>query len=202
MRVPSQGERWGILGGAFDPVHLGHTGLASEIYRRKSLDGILLVPTAEHPVKKHRLFASFEDRLRMLELAIKGQSHLTISTIERDLSLSGYTLDTVRSIKAKFPQTEFCFLIGADNLDQIDSWHRPDEIIREIHVIAGARPHFAPDNSASELTNAVESLETATFDISSTDVRDAIRRRESDATIDRLIDRSVREYIMKTGLYL
>ena len=83
MTVTNNGAlRWGILGGAFDPVHNGHITLATEIYQLKKLDGVLIVPSGDHPLKKYKCVASFEQRSEMLALATKEYDFMEISHIE------------------------------------------------------------------------------------------------------------------------
>ncbi|MCK4573865.1 MAG: nicotinate-nucleotide adenylyltransferase [candidate division Zixibacteria bacterium] len=201
MLTPARGEQWGVLGGAFDPVHLGHLTLAAEIRRIKKLSGIVFIPTCSHPVKKEQAFASFEDRVAMLELAVVDHDFFFISRIEHERRLSGYTLDTVRALKKEYPEVAFHFIIGADNFEQIKSWHRPEEIFKEVNVIAGSRPDYVESARDNNVIGTVEFVPTRLVDVSSTGVREAVKSGEAVRELDRMVGQPVREYILRRGLY-
>ena len=190
-----------MLGGAFDPVHLGHITLAREICRLRQLRGVILVPASNHPVKKNQAFASFDDRVKMLQLATAPYDIFIISRIEHERKLSGYTLDTVRALKDEYPGVEFSFIIGADNIQQMIHWHKPDEIAREVRIVAGSRPDFVGVKLPEALADAVEFVETQLVEASSTGCREAIRRGEPEELLDRMVGEKVREYIVEKGLY-
>jgi nicotinate-nucleotide adenylyltransferase len=201
MPAPDKGERWGILGGAFDPVHRGHITLSRDIGRSKRLDGVLLIPSSNHPFKDGQCVASFQHRLEMLKLAARQFDLFLVSDIERQQNLSGYTIDTIRAVKAAYPDTEFYFIIGADNIDQMRQWYQPEEIFREVGVIAGTRPGYVPHHADGSLAAEIEFIETEAVDISSTEVRKAICCGGGvSAVADRLAP-DVRDYIIKHGLY-
>ena len=101
MTTPESGEFWGILGGTFDPVHKGHITLALDCLKEKNLDGVLCIPSFLHPFKKNVVSASFEDRLQMLRQTVSDDNRFSISTIEKDESLSGYSIDTIRAVKKR-----------------------------------------------------------------------------------------------------
>ena len=175
MRTPEQGESWGILGGTFDPVHLGHINLARQIYKIKKLHGVLLIPTWNHPVKAGDVFASFDDRLAMLRLAVDSDAGLYVSTMERDRELSGYTIDTIRTLKALYPGGEFYFIIGSDNISQLENWYHPEEIVREVKIIAGTRPGADVSVIKSRYDEFVEYVEIEPREASSSEIRRQVR---------------------------
>ena len=201
MPTPEKGERWGILGGAFDPVHNGHINLARDIHLKKHLDGVLLVPAYRHPFKQNQAVASYEDRVAMLRLAASEHDFLVVDELEKDLELSGLTLDTVRAVKTRYPQTEFYFLVGADNIDQVSKWHQPEEILAEIEVIAGTRPTFFPKEICDTIAERIEYIETSPVDVSSSEIRDLLRSGEGIERLAAMVDRKVNEYILSRRLY-
>ena len=200
MKTPDEGECWGILGGTFDPIHNGHIQLAFDIQKIKNLDGILLIPSFLHPFKKEHTSASFEDRLRMLQLASQAYKTFYISTIEKEKQLSGFTIDTIRAIKNEYPKTMFNFLIGADNIEQFPIWHHASEIIDEIHVVAGKRPPFQMQNIENDFSNQIEYIETTELEISSTEIKQMILEHKFEK-LSTILDPKVLQYITERNLY-
>ena len=198
---PDGGGHWGILGGLFDPVHRGHLVLAEDILAAKDLDGVLFVPAYDPPHKADIQRASFEHRMHMLRLAIGGQPRFRISTIETELTGPGYTLHVVRALKKRFPSTKFCFIIGADNLEDMDNWHRPEQILAEIPVIAGSRPGFTPPLSGLTTGGSVELVTTSKINVASSEIRQRINSGVTEDELSRWVPREVATYILQEGLY-
>lgn len=201
MPTPEKGEHWGILGGTFDPIHRGHLTLVRDIQLKKPLDGILLIPAHNHPFKKEQAVASYENRLAMLRLAIPRHEPIHVCEIEKELDLSGYTLDTVRAVKKRYPGVTFCFLVGADNIAQIGTWYKPEEILNELTVIAGTRPGFSPEQATEPLAARIEYIETTPVDISSSVIRNMISVKASREELIKWLDLPVYDYILSKGLY-
>lgn len=202
MPTPEPGEQWGILGGTFDPVHRGHTTLASEIHQKKRLDGVLLVPAYRHPFKNEQAVASFDHRAAMLRLAASDCEFFAVDEIEKTENLSGYTLDTVRAIKAHYPGVTFFFLVGSDNICQIQKWHRPEEILKEIKVIAGTRPSFTQRVTDNTFASKIEYIETTAVNVSSSGIRAFLAGGGNRAELDKWLDSKVRDYILAENLYV
>jgi nicotinate-nucleotide adenylyltransferase len=198
---PENGERWGILGGTFDPVHYGHLTLAEEICIHKGLNGVLLVPAVRHPLKRNHCHASYANRVEMLKRAVEDHPRLVVSEIEAEMNLSGYTLDTVRALKRLYPRTEFYFIMGADNLKELDKWHLPEQIFKEVKLLVGSRPGFDGSRFPEYLSGCVEVVATSLVDVSSTEVRRQIREGTSAEQLDTLVPPKVRQYILQKKLY-
>ncbi len=201
MPTPDKGEHWGILGGTFDPVHRGHLTLVLNILQKKPLDGVLLIPAYRHPFKKQQAVASYDDRLAMLRLATQPHERLSIDEIEKELELSGYTLDTVRSLKKRYPGVTFHFLVGADNIAQMASWHKPEQILSEINVIAGTRPAFSPAEAPEPFASRIEYIETAPVDVSSSRIRSLVSEGGQRDELIKWLEPQVYDYIVARGLY-
>jgi nicotinate-nucleotide adenylyltransferase len=198
---PEQGGRWGILGGTFDPVHYGHLTLAHEIRDRKKLTGVVLVPSIRHPFKKDQCHASYADRVEMLKLAVEDDECLVVNEIESEMNLSGYTIDTVRALKKLYPRTEFFFIMGADNLGELDQWHNPRQIFEEVKILVGSRPVFDKKKLSAFPADRIELIPTMLVNISSTDIRRRIKEHAPAEELDKLIPPQVREYIRQRKLY-
>jgi nicotinate-nucleotide adenylyltransferase len=200
--TPDQGGRWGILGGTFDPVHLGHLTLASDMCQRKNLTGVFFVPSVKHPFKQGKCQASFSDRTAMLRLAVEGYDNFFVSEIEDEAGLSGYTLDTVRSVKQMYPESEFYFIVGADLLNELNDWHNPTQLLKEVKMLVGARlgqGNNAPDSFPSD---RIELVETSLVNVSSTDIRRRIKENVPVVELDKLLPPKVRLYIQQRKLYV
>ena len=217
--TPDQGGSWGILGGTFDPVHRGHLALAGEVCEQKELTGALFVPSIRHPFKQGQCQASFSDRVAMLRLAVENHACFLVSEIEAEMDLSGYTLDTVRACKQRYPRAEFSFIVGADILGELKQWHNPEQILREVRILVGSRPPYdkkqlvaqkklatqkqlvAQKQLAAFPSDRIELVPTSLVDISSTEVRQKIGDNISSDELDRLIPSKVRQYIQQRKLY-
>ncbi len=110
----------GILGGTFNPVHIGHLILAEEVREKLKLDKIIFIPTALPPHKDNMDIAPAGDRLKMLKLAIKGNKFFGVSDIEIKRKGRSYTIDTIKELKNKFVNDELYFIIGSDLLKYIN----------------------------------------------------------------------------------
>jgi nicotinate-nucleotide adenylyltransferase len=143
--------RLGILGGTFDPIHIGHLILAEEAWYRLGLDQVLLAPAADPPHKRERGKSPAEQRVRMVELAIADNPHLALSRIDVDRPGPHYTLDMVRLLLEQYgPGAELYFLMGLDSLVDLPTWHRPLELMQQCHLVAFSRPDAVFDWNALE----------------------------------------------------
>ena len=195
--TPEPGEHWGIFGGSFDPVHNGHLHLARELARYLKLKGVLWVLTDNHPIKKEQKNVGYYDRKQMLEIALTDYPQFVISEIEREEHLSGYTVDTIAALKRKYTGVQFSFLVGADILHELDHWKDPERIMTEVSLVAGCRPgsSFEVDKKYS-----ITFVETDELDISSSEIRDAIKNEAFESVVEKLHP-GVAEYIKQRNLY-
>ncbi|MEW5796739.1 MAG: nicotinate (nicotinamide) nucleotide adenylyltransferase, partial [Candidatus Zixiibacteriota bacterium] len=140
MPAPKPGERWGILGGAFDPVHNGHLALAQNIMFLRRQSGVFLVPTVDPPHRTQLPVASFDHRLAMARLAADELDGIEVSDVEKTTPRPSYTLHTVRALRARYPGVELELTIGADQLSQLKSWYLWETLLSEIKLLVGLRP--------------------------------------------------------------
>lgn len=185
--------RIGILGGAFDPIHLGHLDAASSAMRCLELDRVLALPSGEPPYK--RCHASREDRMRMVTLACAGWAGLEPCDAEIVRPGMTYTVDTLRTLKARYPDDAFFYIVGTDALRAIDNWRGIDEIRTLVTFAAIRRPGFDDEATGSD----VRIIPALGPDISSGMVR---RRVAEGGDIGDLVPDAVAEYIEAHGLYL
>ena len=139
------GPRYGILGGTFDPPHLGHLALAQEVYARMSLDRVWFLPAREPPHKPGRTISSAADRLAMLERAIASDARFAVSTVELERPGPSYTVDTLAELRARWgAETWMALILGWDMLAYLPQWHDAAGVIaRADQIVATHRPGVA-----------------------------------------------------------
>jgi nicotinate-nucleotide adenylyltransferase len=183
-----------IFGGTFDPVHNAHLQIAAEAVRAFHLGQVLFVPAANPPHKTASQLTPFEDRFRMVELACQAQPSFSASRLEEGEGAS-YSIDTVERLKPSLePGDALSFLIGSDAFDEIQTWHRWQDLVREVEFIVVSRPgaEFRIPPGAR-----LRRLDGLALPVSSTDIRDRLARGEPTPELPP----SVRAYIEGHGLY-
>ena len=187
--------RIGVLGGTFDPVHIGHLILAQEAYTKLALDRVLFVPAAVPPHKDPGAVSPAHHRLRMVQLAVGDDPRFQASDLEFRRPGKSYTVDTLRHIRKLWPGSKLFLLIGADNLGELPTWKEYEELFLLSEVVVAHRPGAEP---CGELADRVRFLSIPMVSISAT----YIRRRVADGEpIRYLVPREVEEYIGEHGLY-
>lgn len=193
----------GLMGGSFNPVHEGHLNLARAALRSGCVDSVLFLPTG-NPPHKHAELADKLDRLAMVELAVAGEADMAVSREEIDREGVIYTVDTLRSLAGKMPDCRFVYLIGADTLGQLDTWRRPEEVVRLCDLLVLMRPGEADGQARLwakrwALRGArIGFLPAKRMDISSTQIRQRVARGEP---IAGMVPPDVEAYIVSHGLY-
>jgi len=187
----------GILGGTFNPIHLGHLILAQECWHELSLDKVIFVPAYISPHKEGEIDVSAADRLNMLRLALEGDDRFEISTYELDKKGISYSIDTIRFFKGEFgDDSELCFLVGSDWSGDLSAWKDIDEVLNLTTFVIASRGGVVAEKDQYE--DKVQYLEVAGIDTSSTSIRERIEKKEP---IDYFVPKSVVEYIRNKGLY-
>ncbi|MBO1911294.1 nicotinate-nucleotide adenylyltransferase, partial [Microvirga sp. 3-52] len=133
-------KRIGILGGTFNPPHIGHLIIANEIKYALDLDEVRLIPTASPPHKAADKDVTAHQRLRMVELATEGAEGLMASSVEVEKGGVSYSYDTISALKEMEPEADFFFIIGADMVDLLPTWHKIDELVQLVTFIGVNRP--------------------------------------------------------------
>jgi nicotinate-nucleotide adenylyltransferase len=183
----------GVFGGSFDPVHIGHLVVAEHAAEQLGLERVRFVPAGQQPFKTgHR--ASAEQRLAMVEAAIRDNPRFLVDSREARRPGPSYTVDTLRALAAEAPGDALFFLVGADAARELTAWRDARDIATLATVVALTRPGAAAP--AHPLVARV--LEVPGVDVSATQIRDAVRCGRS---IRYLVPRLVEEYIVSQGLY-
>jgi len=145
MSLPSPARRLGVLGGTFDPVHLGHLASATQVARAERLERVLLVLSARPPHKPTHRPASIEHRWAMLEIATRGRSEITACDLEVRRAGPSFTVDTLAEIGLAHPDAELFLIVGIDAYREIDTWHRPDLLLDRANLVVTTRPGHEMD---------------------------------------------------------
>ncbi|WP_291379227.1 nicotinate-nucleotide adenylyltransferase [Demequina sp.] len=187
--------RIGVLGGTFDPIHVGHLAVASEVCHALNLDRVLLVPALRQPFKDAEGGASPAQRLEMCRLAVAADPRLEVSDVDVVRGDTTYTVDTLTDLAAMHPGAELFFIAGADAIARLSEWREPERLITLATFVAVARPgHPSPEPGATHLV-----VHAPQMGVSSTEVR---RRRRTGAPVRYLVSDTVAEYIVQHSLYL
>ena len=184
--------RTGVLGGTFDPIHLGHLAAARAALDCADLDRVIFVPTGVPPHRPPAV-AGAEDRLEMCRLAIADETQFELSDVELRREGRSYTVDTLRELHRLHPGDELFVILGWDAARLFGGWHKPDEVRRLAEIVIVTRPGSGtPDGAAGLL------CERPTPNISGSELRRAIAR--GDDVSDRL-PAAVAAYIADHNLY-
>ena len=180
--------RLAIFGGAFDPIHSAHLAIAQRAVGEFQLDRVLLVPAARPPHKS--LHAPYEDRYRMVELALEGQPRLEASRLEADTAQS-YSIDTIEKLQPELsPRDELFFLIGADAFAEIRTWKRWRDVVRLVEFLVVSRPgrqYEVPEGAR------VRRLDTLELDVSSSEIRSQLAAGDAAAAVPPAVLRYIHE---------
>lgn len=191
-------RRLGIMGGTFDPVHMGHLVTAEQARVDVGLDEVVFVP-AGTPWQKGRDVTPGEHRYLMTVLATAANPYFSVSRMEIDRRGPTYTVDTLRDFGAGLPDTELFFITGADAILNILTWKDAGEALKLASFVAATRPGYdLATLEEHDLTRHVTLLDVPALAISSSDVRERFR---ADRPVRYLIPREVEEYARKHGLY-
>ncbi len=191
------------MGGTFDPVHYGHLRAADEAHAAFGLSEVIFVPTGRPPHKEGERVSSAEDRFMMTILATVDCPYFSVSRLEIDKTGKSYTIDTLRRLKSipEYFDTEFYFITGLDAVLDIVSWKNPEEIMGLCKFVAVSRhgyTHSTMEDLPKELRSAIIPLEIPLLAISSTGLRERVRK---DRSIRFLVPPSVEHFIRKNSLY-
>jgi nicotinate-nucleotide adenylyltransferase len=206
----------GILGGTFDPIHLGHLHLAQQVLRNCQLAKIIFIPAHQSPLRKPPV-ATDQHRLQMLKLALADSPNFVIDESEIAQQKISYAITTLRSLRNKWPTTPLCLIMGVDAFCRFDEWYEWQEILQLTHIIVANRPGSQLTLS-QPLQQVLQAHQIASLDalqatlfgkifftdiqplaISATQIRSLIQQHQ-DAS--RLLPQAVWAYILQNNIYV
>ena len=203
----SRRKKVGIMGGTFDPIHIGHLILGEAAWRQFRLDEVWFMPAGNPPHKRHRDGRATDDqRVDMVRLAIQSNPHFVLSLIEMNPDGYSYTYRTLQKLREQYPQTDWYFIMGADSLTDFDTWREPQRITDSCQVVVATRNQMDEtacqhllEQRRNEFHHDFFRLDTPNLDVSSAHLREMICAGESIRyyTPDRVLD-----YIQKNRLYV
>ncbi|MDE7184554.1 MAG: nicotinate-nucleotide adenylyltransferase [Lachnospiraceae bacterium] len=196
------GNRVGIMGGTFNPVHYGHLRLALSAQEQILLDKVLFMPSGTSYMKNNVL--ETQKRVDMVALAIEAYPRFELSLIETQKMGNTYTFETLHDLTKTNPDTQYFFIIGADSLFQIEQWKCPEQIFQSATLVCAVRDDYTLDtihkkgDDLSKLGADIVYLNTPKWDISSTEIRARVRQG---IPIHDLVPPKVVYYIEQEHLY-
>ena len=195
----------GIFGGTFDPVHVGHMIIAEQVMDELGLDQVVFVPGGIPPHKEaSSVRASAEDRLALVEAAVRGNERFSVDRVEIDAERAMHSVETVRIFKERSPEDQWFFITGADEVSNLLTWKDPDKLLETVVMVAATRPGYdlsRLDHLEDGLQNfdRIFPVECSRVDISATNIRRRMLQRK---TIQYLVPDPVHQIIKDRSLYL
>lgn len=188
----------GLLGGSFDPIHVGHLRLAQEALQALGLDQVWLLPAHKQPLKEP-LSASPEDRLAMCRLAVEGCDWLSVCEMEVARPGPSYSVDTLRALRGAYPDHEWTFIAGTDAVMTLPSWREPERFLDLCHLAVVERGGVTWERLRQALPadtlGKIRRLDLPVVEVSSTQIRE-----DAEGNL-RLLPQKVAEYIRDHKLY-
>jgi nicotinate-nucleotide adenylyltransferase len=203
-RIGTAPERIGVLGGTFDPPHIGHLWLATLAADALNLDRVLFMPAGQPPHKRGRKVTPPADRLLMTRLAISGDPNFSLCPIEMERPGPSVTVDSVDELLRMYAGARLYLLMAADSLAQIETWREPDRLLTLVEWAVGPRSGVAaPDRDDlrrrfGPAASRIHLLDGPSLDVSASEIR---RRVAAGQAIRYLVPRAVEALIVERGLY-
>ena len=189
-------KRIGILGGTFNPIHIGHLSIAQTVQERFGLEKVLFVPAFRPPHRNIVKLASPEERFQMVRLGINSNAFFDVSDFEIKREVKSYSIDTVKYFREVYPKsTKLFFIIGADNFAELSTWKCIDEILEIVFFIVVNRPGY--EIKDFKIKHHVVNMPG--MDITSSHIR---RRIAQGKSVKYLVPESVFRYIKRKKLYI
>lgn len=192
----------GLIGGTFDPIHIGHLVIAQRALEQLDLDEVIFLPTGIPPHKQDEQHTEARHRLEITRLAIEDQPRFRISDRDIRPDRASFTVDLLRDLKADNPDANLTFIVGTDSLRDFPTWREPEAIVRIARLAVADRPDIdvpvAIYDQVTGLRDAIDWIESPLLEIAATDLRDRIKRRQS---VRHLVPDQVLAYIETHQLY-
>lgn len=192
-------KRIGIIGGTFDPVHIGHLVAADQVLFYKQLDQVWFMPAFKPPHKLKQPISDYKHRLAMVELAAEQNPNYQVCTIEAEREGPSYTYDTIIELQRLYPEVEFSLVIGADIFTTLTKWYRINELFELVQFIGLERINGEKTIVKDRILERISMVPMPRIEISSSLIRNYIRDGRG---LDYLVPESVKEYIKEHQLYV
>lgn len=199
-------KRVGIMGGTFNPIHLGHLIVAENAYEELELDEVLFIPCGMPYLKDTNGVLDPKIRISLVGEAIDDNPHFAMSTIEVDRGGNSYSYETIEELKKANPDIDYFFLVGADSLFSIEEWKYPEKLFQQVTVAVAIRSGYTPEGLDAQIKALEEKyrakilkLPCRSVDISSTQIRERVKNNKS---IRYMVRYKTEQVIRKNGLYL
>jgi nicotinate-nucleotide adenylyltransferase len=194
--------RIGLLGGTFNPPHVGHLVCADQAIAQLDLDRVLLVPVHEPPHKGVEADPGVEHRVELCGRAVAGDERLTVSRVDADVPGPSFTVDTLRRLHDRCPGDQLTFIVGGDMALSLPTWREPEAIL-ELAELGVAERESVRRTDIAERLSGFPAERVRFFDMPRLDVSSSLIRRlvAADRPIRYLVPDAVADYIHETGLY-
>jgi len=200
--------RIGILGGSFDPIHIGHLEIAQRAMCKHSLDRVFFVPAYKPPHKTMRILTDWRKRVEMIKKAIANEPRFEVSDVECKRGGISYTIDTLNYFRERFPNAELFFIIGTDSLEELPTWRSIGDAMRIARFVSVLRGNY--DETVFKRLEKVfgkertrqlreDAILEPPINVSSTEIRRRVKEKQP---IDGMVPESVIEYIKENRLYI
>jgi nicotinate-nucleotide adenylyltransferase len=190
-------RRLGLFGGSFNPIHLGHLLIAQAAAEEMDLSHLFFIPAAQSPFKPETQLAPSAERLRLLRLALAGQTHCSVDDQEITRGGVSYSIETVRSYGARYPGAQLVYVIGGDHVPLLPKWRAAAELSTLVEFAVISRPGRRLEPLPAPFRGRY--LRGWPLDVSASQIRERVRAGFS---IDLLVPGAVAEAIRNNGLYL
>jgi nicotinate-nucleotide adenylyltransferase len=186
----------GIMGGTFDPIHLGHLITAQAVVEIRGLEKIIFIPSNISPHKQEIKYSPAKHRLNMVKLAIKDFPYFAFSDMDIRRGGISYMVDTLDELKKSFKKLEL--IVGYDNIEKFYTWKEPDRLLELARLVVMTREIEREIHAKDKYYNSAIFVKTPSIDIKATEIRKRIKKNLS---IDFLVTKEVKNYILKNNLY-
>lgn len=192
---PSRGGNWGILGGSFNPVHIGHLIIAESALNSVEADGMIFVPARSHPFKSDAFLADYQDRVEMTRRAIAGNDRFRL---EETPAGSKYTIDQIEYLRGRYPTAVFFLVLGSDIVEEFSTWYKYEKIEQSLKIVVAARPGYDIGSENRKGIKSAEYVMIPQYDVCSSDIRERIK---SGMSIKYMVPEAVENYLTEKALY-
>jgi nicotinate-nucleotide adenylyltransferase len=193
----------GLLGGSFNPPHLGHVAAAEQALAQLGLERVLLMPVHTQPHKGRAPDPGPEHRLAMCRLAVAGHDRLGVCDVEVQREGASYTADTLEHIRARDPHAALTFIVGADTAATIPSWRRPEDVLSLAELAIVTRPGTPIGGAGERLRELFPGARVRTLEMAPVEISSSLARSRAAAggPLEPLVGDAVAGYIRDNALY-